>query len=96
MCLLKKLLIASLIHSVMLRRFLIINQRIFHSSRVTNQVDSKTVSHENKTFDFIKREESIQDKLRNVSGTALSKYNEIVGFSEIEEAYQKVTALQVS
>lgn len=49
-----------------------------------NDDKEKTVKHVN-----------IQEKLINISNTAMSRYNELIGFTEIDQAYQKVTALQV-
>lgn len=40
-------------------------------------------------------QESFPEKLRNMSNTAQKRYNEIIGFSEIDQAYVKVTELQV-
>lgn len=74
-------------------RLLTSHQRFLHLSRITNQVTTKAVSDEKEKK--ISAAVSIQEKVMNASNVALSKYNEIVGFTEIEQAYQKVTDLQV-
>jgi SpoU rRNA methylase family enzyme len=69
-------------------KFIISNQRLLHLSRILNQVETKAVSEKSGKY-------AIQEKIISVSNTALSRYNEIIGFTEIDLAYQKVTALQV-
>lgn len=39
---------------------------------------------------------SLQDKVQLAANTALLKYNELIGFNEIDDAYKKVTLLQES
>lgn len=75
-------------------KLLVSNQRSLHLSRILNQVEVKAVNDE-KGKSVPVKQVNIQEKIRNASNTALTRYNEIIGFSEIDAAYQKVTALQV-
>jgi septal ring factor EnvC (AmiA/AmiB activator) len=36
----------------------------------------------------------VKEKIMNLSNIAVSRYNEVIGFDEIEQAYSKVTLLQ--
>lgn len=68
-------------------------QRLLHFSRTSNQADSKAVSdaQENLRIKILR----VPDKMIYASNLALARYNEIIGFAEIDQAYQKVTVLQV-
>lgn len=61
-----------------------------HISRLLNQVEDKTVTAQIENING-----SFPSKIKNLSNSALAKYNEIIGFAEIDQAYVKVTALQV-
>lgn len=74
-------------------RLLIKNQRILHLRTFSNQGESKAFSEDNKIA--ATKHVNIQEKIVNLSNTALTRYNDIVGFTEIEQAYIKVTTLQV-
>ena len=73
-------------------KFLVSHQRLLHLSRTLNQIDIKAVSDDKEKLVPAR---NFQEKVMNASNAALTRYNEIVGFTEIEEAYQKVTGLQV-
>lgn len=70
------------------------NQRLLHLRRTLNQVETKAVSDEQEKLRHVKIFR-VQDKIINASNVALARYNEIIGFTEIDQAYQKVTVLQV-
>lgn len=65
--------------------------------RVSNQAKSSVVNHEPR--EKIKTNDTEKDTIRNRAklsyNSVLTRYNEIVGFTEIDEAYNKVTVLQV-
>lgn len=79
-------------------RLLFKNQRVLQlGRRFSSHLKNKTVNHEQTqtTQQKLKPFESIQDKIKHVSTTALSRYNEVVGFKEIDQAYEKISSLQV-
>lgn len=57
---------------------------------------SHRVLHLSKCFNHLERrtDVNVKEKLMQISSTAVTKYNEIIGFDEIEKAYRKVTLLQ--
>lgn len=71
-------------------RFLTIKRQNMQFSRLFNQVEDKTVVHRIKSVHG-----TFPDKIKNLSNSALTRYNEIIGFAEIDQAYVKVTDLQV-
>lgn len=78
-------------HSI---KFLVRYHKPIHIRTVTEQA----VKHESKptNIKLAGMQENFQDRIRTASNTALTRYNEIIGYAEIEQAYQKVTALQVT
>lgn len=60
------------------------------SSRLLNQVEDKTVTNQIENVHG-----SFPNRIKILSNSALARYNEIIGFAEIDQAYVKVTALQV-
>lgn len=71
-------------------KFLTITRRKMHIGRLLNQVEDKTVTAQTENLHG-----SFPSKIKNLSNSALARYNEIIGFAEIDQAYVKVTALQV-
>lgn len=73
------------------RRLLFRSQKSVHMRAVSNKVDNdvKLGAEAKKSHELIK------ERVVNMSSSAYSKYAEIIGWNEIEEAYRKVTALQV-
>lgn len=68
------------------------NNRIFRVAVRLNHLDTKTVSKINS--DLVIRND-LKEKLMKVSNTALTRYNEIIGFDEIDKEYKRITELQV-
>lgn len=73
-------------------RLVIRNQKSVHVRTLSNYVDNKNVKLE---AEAKKSHEIIKERVANLSSSAYAKYSEIIGWNEIEEAYRKVTALQV-
>lgn len=69
-------------------------QKYVHLRSVTNQVDRvKELKERN---ELTTKSIPIQIKVQEFSYIALAKYNELIGWNEIEQAYKKVTGLQES
>lgn len=62
---------------------------IYYFTRGLSQLDKKQAIEA-----VVKRSEHLKEKVTVMSTSALTKYNEFVGFDEIERAYNKVTVLQ--
>lgn len=78
---------------------MLIGKKTLHISRISNQVKLKVdnISDDVESkLEKVKTNDNIQSRVRHLSQTALSRYNEIVGFTEIDQAYAKVTVIQVS
>lgn len=78
---------------------MLISQKTLHIRRLSNQVKLKVdnISDDVESkLEKVKINDNIQNRVRNLSKTAMSRYNEIVGFTEIDQAYAKVTVIQVS
>lgn len=63
--------------------------KVYLITRDLSQLDRKIAIEA-----VLKRSEVLKDKVTTISSSALSKYNEFVGFDEIENAYMRVTILQ--
>lgn len=77
-------------------KFIYVNNRILRVAVRLNHLNSKT-DKENK---LIKSDVAIRndfkERLMKVSNEALTRYNEIIGFHEIDQEYKKISELQVN
>lgn len=69
--------------------FLYRNHRLLRVVKSFNHVDSKT---ELKAIAI--SNQNVKEKLTKMSTTALEKYNEIIGYDEIDSAYKRVNRIQ--
>lgn len=70
---------------------------LYLARRFSNHLENKDVNanQELRSIQPLKPFENVQDKIKHATSTALSRYNEVVGFKEIDQAYDKISALQV-
>lgn len=70
------------------------HSRLTHIKQLSSQAETKTIVEETKSV-IKASQDRLQDRIMLLSNSALSRYNEIIGFSEIDKEYKKVTELQV-
>ena len=78
-----------LIHSSKLLK----NQNTLHLRRLLNHSESKVTN--NRIKPTLKTIEQVQEKFKHVTNAAITKCNEVIGFKEIDQAYDKISGLQV-
>lgn len=62
-------------------RLMLSHQRLFHASGALYKIQLHNVN--------------LQNKVLEIKDVAISRYNQIIGYEEIEIAYQQITKLQV-
>lgn len=76
-------------------KILMRNQNLLNIKKMSSEVKSSLKDLQTKPMEKFHTNDNMQDKVRLLSYTAISKYNEVIGFAEIDQAYNKVTVLQV-
>jgi hypothetical protein len=73
-------------------RFIHVNNRILRAAVRLNHLNHNT---DRSVKSELMLKNDLREKLMKVSNTALTRYNEIIGFDEIDKEYRRITDLQV-